>query len=159
MRLGLRKETVEGKGSFAVEIPGSEEEGEEIGDGGAFEAEASVFPVTVGVFEVGVFVGKVDTAGVADPAVNDGDFAVVAIVMKTVDAGIELVGGHAMNADGFEIAVVVGGKRENATEVVVHDVDIDALLDFCLKNRKDFIPDAAGTDDKVFQENVIFGGF
>lgn len=52
-------------------------------------------------FEVGVFVGEVDAAGVADATVDDGDFAMVAVVMEAVEAGVELVGGSTMNAEGF----------------------------------------------------------
>ncbi len=142
-----------------MEVPGGKEEGEEVGDSGAFETEASVFPMPVESFEVGVFVGEVDAAGVANLPVDDDNFAMVAVVMKAVEAGIEFVGRSAVNADGFEITVIAGGEGENAANVVVHNVDLDALLDFGLECGKDFVPDTTGADDEEFEENEGSGGF
>ena len=161
LRLGLAigKKAVEGKGSFAVEVPGSEEEGEEVSDGGTFDTEAGVFPMTVERFEVGVFVGEVDTAGVADLAVDDDDLAVVAVVMEAVDAGIELVRRGAMDADGLEVAVIAGGESEDTADIVVHDVDFDVLFDFCLEGGENLVPNASGADDDEFKEDEVFGGF
>ena len=68
-----------------MEVPGGEEEGEEVGDAGAFEANAGVFPMAVEFFDVDIFVGEVETAGIADFAVDDDDFAVVEVIMETID--------------------------------------------------------------------------
>lgn len=153
------EEVVEGKGSFAMEIPGCEEKGEKVGDGGAGEADAAVFPVAVEGFEIGIFVGEVDATGVANLAVDDGDFAVVAVVVEAIDAGVELVGGDAMDAEGFELVVVTGGESKDAAEIVIHNVDFDAFLDFFLEDGEDLIPDMARADDEVFEEDVFLGGF
>lgn len=145
--------------SFAVEIPGGEKEGEEISDGGAFEANPGVFPVTVEGFLVDVFVGEINTAGVADFAVDDDDFAVVAVIVKAVDAGIELVGWGTMDAKRFEIVIVAGGESKNATDVVIHDIDFDALLYFGLENGEDLVPHLARADDEEFKHDEALGSF
>ena len=79
--------------------------------------------------------------------------------MEAVDAGIELVGRGAMDADGFEVAVVVGGESEDTADVVVHGIDFDALLDFGLEDGEDLVPDVAGADDEKLEEDETFGGF
>lgn len=142
-----------------MEVPGGEEEGEEVGDAGAFEANAGVFPMAVEFFDVDVFVGEVEAAGVADFAVDDDDFAVVAVVVETVEAGIELVARGAMDTDGFEVAIVAGGESEDTADVVIHDVDFDAFVDFSLEDGEDLVPHAAGADDEKFEEDEVFGGF
>ena len=68
------------------------------------------------VFEVGVFVGEVDAAGVANLPVDDDNFAMVAVVMKAAEAGIEFVGRSAVNADGSEITVIAGGEGEKCCQ-------------------------------------------
>lgn len=145
--------------SFTVEIPRGEEESEEVSDGGAFEANPGVFPVAVEGFLIDVFVGEIDAAGVADFAVDDDDFAVVAIIMETVNARIEFVGWGAMDADGFEIVVVTGRESEDATNVVIHDIDLDTLLDFGLEDGEDLVPHLAGADDEKFEHDETLGGF
>ncbi len=142
-----------------MEVPGGEEEGEEVGDTGTFEANAGVFPMAVEFFDVDVFVGEVEPAGVADFAVDDDDLAVVAVVVKTVEAGIEFVARGAMDADGFEVAIVAGGESEDTADVVIHDVDFDAGLDFSLEDGENLVPHAAGADDEKFEEDEAFGGF
>lgn len=144
---------------FAMEIPRGEEESEEVSDGGTFEANPGVFPVTVEGFLVDVFVGEIDAAGVADFAVDNDDFAMVAIIMETVNAGIEFVGWGAMDADGFEIVVVTGRESEDATNVVVHDVDLNTLLDFGLEDGEDLVPHLAGADDEKLEHDETLGGF
>lgn len=159
LRLLVWEEVVKGEGSFAMEVPRREEEGEEVGDGGASEANTAVLPVAMEGFEVGIFVGEVDAAGVADLAVDDGDFAVVTVVMKAIDAGVKFVRGDAMNAESFEFVVVAGGESKDAAEIVIHDVDFDAFLDFFLEDGEDLAPDMARADNEVFEENVFLGGF
>ncbi len=142
-----------------MEVPGGKEEGEEVGNAGTFEANAGVFPMTVEFFDVDVFIGEVETAGVADFAVDDDDFAVVAVVVETVEAGIELVARGAMDADSFEVAIVAGGESEDAADVVIHDVDFDAFVDFSLEDGEDLVPHTTGADDEKFEEDEALGGF
>lgn len=144
---------------FAVEIPGGEEESEEVSDGGPFEAKPGVFPVAVEGFLIDVFVGEIDAAGVADFAVDDDDFAVVAVIMEAIDAGIELVGWGAMDAKRFEIVIVAGRESEDAADVVIHDIDFDALLDFGLEDGEDLVPHLAGADDEKLEHDETLGGF
>lgn len=144
---------------FAMEIPRGEEESEEVSDSGAFKAKSGVFPVTVEGFLVDVLVGEIDTAGVADFAVDNDDFAMVAVIVEAVDARIEFVGWGAVNADGFEIVVVAGGESEDAANVVVHDVDLNTLLDFGLEDGEDLVPHLAGADDEKLEHDETLGGF
>lgn len=141
-----------------MEVPGGEEEGEEVGDAGAFEANAGVFPMAVEFFDVDIFVGEVETAGIADFAVDDDDFAVVAVIMETIETGIELVARGTMDADGFEVAIVAGGESEDAADVVIHNVGFDAFVDFFLEDSEDLVPHTAGADDEEFEEDEAFGG-
>ncbi len=81
-----------------VEIPGAEKEGEKIRDGRTLEAQAGIFPVSEAWLEIGILIGEIDAAGVADTSVNDNDFTMIAIVLETVDTRVELVGRSAVDA-------------------------------------------------------------
>ena len=70
--------------------------------------------------------GQVEPAGVAHAPVNDGDFAVVAVVVDVGEDGPEAVGNRAGNALGAQLAIVIVRQGGDAAEIVVHKAYLHA---------------------------------
>ena len=124
---------------------------------GALEPHARVLPVAEVFDRVDVLVGKIDAARVADLPVDDGDLAVIAVVVHGRDDGDEGVELDAVDAHLAHGVVIVEMDLAHAADVVVHEMDFDPLFHLAGQNVEDGIPEFPLLDDEELEEDVLFG--
>ena len=108
---------------------------------------------------VDVFVGQVDAAGEADVAVDDADFAVIAVVGGSVELRVEGVKDPYLKALLPQIVGVEGRQGGHTANVVVHDADLHAVVALLLENLENRIPHLARMHDEVFLQQPFIEGF
>lgn len=118
-----------------------------------------VFPVAKALFAVDVLIRKVEPAGKADLAVDDANFAVVAMVEKNVLADVcrhpDGVENARLNAIGAQSLLVPFGQGEQAAKAVPHNTDIDPFGCLAPQHGKGAVPHDAGLDDKILHKNAV----
>ena len=123
----------------------------------AAQQHGGVLPVAVFFLLIDVFVGQVDAAGEADVAVDDADFAVIAVVGGGVELRVEGVKDPYLKALLPQIVGVEGRQGGHTANVVVHDADLHAVVALLLENLENRIPHLARMHDEVFQQDELFG--
>ncbi len=124
---------------FAAQSPKLQKHGGEILNDAAFDEDAGIFPVAERMGFVDILVGDVDAARESAFAVDDGDFAVRAVILGDVEHGAEGVEAHTFDAAFFKVFGVAGGHFEHRTDVVVDESDVHAAGGFVLEDFEDGI--------------------
>ena len=87
--------------------------------------------------------------------VDDGDLAVIAVVVEVGDDGHEGVEFIALDALFAQILIVSRAHITHAADVVVQNAHFDALRRLRFEDIEDRAPHDAVFDDEVFEEDVL----
>ena len=128
-------------------------------DGVALKPYARVLPFAVRLFQVEISVGYVVTAGITDFAVNDGDFTVVAVVQKEIQARHKRVKYSALYTDRFQPVDKFHIDKAYRAHIVVENSDLDALFNFSFQNILYFFPIDFVLYGVIFHKDKLFGFF
>ena len=141
---------------FVAQGPQLQEQGREVLNDAAAHENARILPMAEGVRDVDVFVREVDAARERSLAVDDGDFAVGAVVLGDVDDGTEGVKAHAFDSALFENFGVVSGHFEHGADIVVDEAHVDAVCGFFFQDFQHAVEKLAWFDDEILQKDIFF---
>ena len=140
-----------------IHAPHLQEHERERAHGLALEPHGGILPDTVDADQIRILVGKVHAAGEADAPVDDGDLAVVAVIIIGADKRAQRREHLAADAERLHaLGIAVGQAVERARAVIEH-AHLDAGAHLFLKDLEDAAPDVALLDDEVFQKNEPLG--
>ena len=140
-----------------VHAPHLQEHERERAHGLALQTHGRVLPHAVDAHQVRVLVGKVHAAGEADAPVDDGDLAVVAVVVIRAHERAQRREHLAADAQRLHaLGVTVRQAVERARAVIEH-AHLDAGAHPLLQDLQDAAPDVALLDDEIFKENEVLG--
>ena len=125
--------------------------------GGAFEADAGVLPIAVGMGDVEIFVGEVVAARVGHLSVDDREFAVITVVHENIEQrnhrveipALDPVASHALDETLIDEA--------DAADVVVEQTHLDAFLDLLPQNVIDAGKSLSVLNGKVLHKDKMLG--
>ena len=106
-----------------------------------------------------VFVGKIDSARKGDLAVDGNDLSVVAVVLLGSQKRTEGIEHGTFYAEFLHLLGIILGERNEATEIVVDQPNLNTLGNFTLENFQNAVPHLAFLHDKILKENIFFGFF
>ena len=120
------------------------------------QQDGGVLPVSVFLFFVDVFIGKVDAAGEADVAVDDTDFTVVTVVGGSIQARMEGIKDSHPKALLPQLFAVHGRQGSDTADVVIQDAHLYAVLLPLLEHTQDAVPHLSVLHDEVFHQDELF---
>ena len=159
---GLRRQLVRPEAAVVLlHVPGVLPHGQEH-DGHAphrlpLEENGRVFPVAIPQLLVDILVGQVDAAGKGGVAVDDTELPVVPVVHADGNHRLEAVEAAAGDA-GFRLKFsgVVHRQGVQGAHIVVDHPHIHPGGMLLLQNLHHRIPEYAGANNEVFQEDILF---
>ena len=123
----------------------------------ALQTDSGVLPMSERSIDIDIFVGKVDAARIAHLAVDDGDLAVIAVIMDVGEHGNK--GGKlmALDAEFLQFCGIERIDAAHAADIIVHEAHFNALFCLTREHPKDLVPELPFLNDEVLHENVFLG--
>ena len=151
---GLRAEVVELLLPAAAVVPHGEEHHRHGPNRVPLQQDGAVLPVAEALPPVDILVSQVDASGEAHLSVDDQEFPVVPVVEAQGHHRHKAVEHPALDAPGGHLLVIVPGEGEHAAHVVVDEAHLHPLGGLLLQDLQHAVPEDAGLDDEVLQEDV-----
>ena len=104
---------------------------------------------------VDVLVRQIESAAVADVAVNDGDLPVIPVVHRHIEMGTEGVEDSCADARLFQGGTVVGGQGLEGAHIIVEQPDFHTGSRLLLENLQDGVPHLALPNDEILHEDKL----
>ena len=137
------------------ELPHHQEHQREVPHRLSPEHHSGILPVSVLLIGVDVLVRQIESAAVADIAVNDGDLPVIPIVHRHIQMGAEGVEDSCADARLFQGGTVVGGQGLEGAHIIVEQPDFHTGSRLLLENLQDGVPHLALPNDEILHEDKL----
>ena len=118
-----------------------------------------VLPAAILFYVVDVLICQIHAAGKAHPAINDQNFAVVAVVVVGGDEGRDRREHLALDAQRFQPAGVIPRQGGELAGAVIHHPHIHPLRRLAGQHFQNAAPHQAFIHDEIFQKDVLFCRF
>ena len=136
-----------------VDIPVHEKEPRQSLDRPTFQAHTAIFPVSKTNDMIDVLVSQIDTASIANLAVNDQNLAVVTIVIGYRHSRNHLVKLISLDAHLAQLTRIIARQSSHAANIIIEQLDFNALRSFFDQDFQNTVPHQTFIDDIKFQKN------
>ena len=125
----------------------------------AFQHQGRVLPAAILFYVVDVLICQIHAAGKAHLAINDQNFAVVAVVVVRGNKGRDRREHLALDAQRFQPAGVIPRQGGELAGAVIHHPHIHPLRCLAGQHFQNAAPHQAFVHDEIFQKDVLFCRF